>query len=135
MNTMNPDTKAHLESRITVLLAGAQRQCGEAQSLEDQARSLRVAAESSRTVASEIQAMIDAAPADVLIVAVDANLKTEDNGIVQRSTAADARALAHARMQMPAEPETLGLSPADAVTHDKIKKAMGVPPEMLKGNT
>lgn len=62
---MNPQTKSHLESRIRLLLAGAQRQCDEAHEHEDQARYLRAAAERDRIVASDIQALIDGAPLPV----------------------------------------------------------------------
>lgn len=62
---MSPETKRHLESRIRLLLAGAQRQCNEAHEHEDQARYLRGAAERDRIVASDIQALIDGAPLPV----------------------------------------------------------------------
>lgn len=62
---MNPGTKSHLESRIRMLLSGAQRQCDEAHEHEDQARYLRAAAERDRTVASDIQALLDGAPLPV----------------------------------------------------------------------
>lgn len=62
---MQQETKSHLESRIRMLLAGAQRQCDEAHEHEDQARYLRAAAERDRIVASDIQALIEGAPLPV----------------------------------------------------------------------